>query len=277
MPIITISRGSYSKGKSVAEKIAKKLNYECVSRDIILSASKEFNIPEIKLVRALHDAPSVLDRFTNGKERYVCHLRKSLLEYALRGNLVYHGLAGHYFLSGLDNVFKLRITSDMNDRIREEMRRENMSESEARHLLMKDDDERRKWGMQLYGIDTWDSRSYDMVLHIGNLTEDDATDIICNAVQKKAFQETSLSQKQLANMYLSVKIQSAIIDIQPTAIVKSNDGVVNIVIPDAQSSLTDKATRKILAKVENIDGVKNVQILLPEAVKGMINPFHNIK
>ncbi|MGO8880778.1 MAG: cytidylate kinase family protein [Desulfomonilaceae bacterium] len=52
MAIITISRGSYYRGREVAEKLAAQLGYECISREIILEASKEFNIPEIKLVRA---------------------------------------------------------------------------------------------------------------------------------------------------------------------------------------------------------------------------------
>ncbi len=48
MSIITISRGSHSRGKEVAEKWAAKLNCECVSRDILLEACAEFNIAEIK-------------------------------------------------------------------------------------------------------------------------------------------------------------------------------------------------------------------------------------
>ena len=67
MAIITISRGSYSRGKEVAEKLAARLGYECVSRDILLATCKEFSIPEIRLVKALHDAPSILDRFSHGK------------------------------------------------------------------------------------------------------------------------------------------------------------------------------------------------------------------
>jgi hypothetical protein len=63
MAIITISRGSYSKGKQIAEKVAKALGYECISREVLLEASKEFNIPEVKRVRAIHDAPSILSRF----------------------------------------------------------------------------------------------------------------------------------------------------------------------------------------------------------------------
>jgi len=92
MAIITVSRGSYSKGKEVAEKVAERLGYECVSREILLEASEHFNIPEIKLVRALHDAPSVFERFTYGKEKYLAFLEAALLNHLRRDNIVYHGL-----------------------------------------------------------------------------------------------------------------------------------------------------------------------------------------
>ena len=61
MAIITISRGSYSKGKEIAEKVAQLLGYKCVARDVLLETSEEFNVPEIKLIRAIHDAPSFIN------------------------------------------------------------------------------------------------------------------------------------------------------------------------------------------------------------------------
>ncbi len=75
MGVITISRGSYSKGKEVAEKLAQHLGYECISRDILLETSAHFNINELKLIRAIHDAPSILDRFKHGKEKYIISFR----------------------------------------------------------------------------------------------------------------------------------------------------------------------------------------------------------
>ena len=38
MAIITISRGWYHRGREVAEKLAAKLGYECISREILLEA-----------------------------------------------------------------------------------------------------------------------------------------------------------------------------------------------------------------------------------------------
>ena len=88
MAIITISRGSYSKGREVAEKVAKRLGYQVVSRDVLLDALELFHIPEVKLVRAIHDAPSVLDRFSHGRYRYLAYIQSALLQRATADNLV---------------------------------------------------------------------------------------------------------------------------------------------------------------------------------------------
>jgi cytidylate kinase len=142
MSIITISRGSYSHGKEVAEKVAKELGYQCVSREILLEASEQFHIPEIKLTRAIHDAPSVFDRFTYGKEKYIAYIRASLLRYVQKDNIVYHGMAGHFFLQDIPNILKVRVIADLEDRVKEEIKREGISAEEARYTLKKDDDER---------------------------------------------------------------------------------------------------------------------------------------
>ena len=49
MPVITISRGSYSAGKAVAEEVAERLGYDCISRDIETETLKTFDIPEAAL------------------------------------------------------------------------------------------------------------------------------------------------------------------------------------------------------------------------------------
>jgi cytidylate kinase len=209
MSIVTISRGSYSRGKEVAEKLAKTLGYECISREILLEASEKFNIPEIKLIRAVHDAPSVFERFTHGKERYVAYLKAALLKYVQKDNVVYHGLAGHFFLQEIPHVLKVRIIADLEDRITEEMRRENISADEARATIKKDDEARRRWGLYLFGADTWDPSLYNLVIHIKTkaLSVDDAVNLILCAVEMPCFQTTPESQKVLDNLMLAVAEQ----------------------------------------------------------------------
>ena len=198
MGVITISRGSYSKGKETAEKLAQRLSYECISRDILLETSAQFNINELKLIRAIHDAPSILDRFKHGKEKYIIFIREAFLEHIRKDNVIYHGLAGHFFCQGIPNILKVRIIANLEDRIREEMKREQISEKEARHILKKDDEERRKWGMHLYGIDTKDPALYDIVLLVDNLGVDDAVEILSDMAKRSCFQTTSESKRSLS-------------------------------------------------------------------------------
>ena len=103
-------------------------------------------------------------------------------------NVIYHGLSGHFFCQGIPNILKVRINANLKDRIKEEMRREHISKKEARHILKKDDEERRKWSMYLYGIDNRDPALYDIVLHIDNLKVDDAVEILADIAQRSCFQ-----------------------------------------------------------------------------------------
>ena len=271
MAIITISRGSYSRGKEVAEKLAEKLNYECISRDIILEASSEFNIPEIKLIRALHDAPTVLERFQHGKDRYLSYFRYALLKHVQKDNVVYHGLAGHYILGEISHVLKVRIISDMNHRIQEEMKRTDISEKEARFILKKDDEERRKWGLQVYGTDTWDSRLYDMVLNINSLTIDDAVQILAETAQKPQFQATKKSQATLDTILKTAKIHSVLIDIAPKVKVRVDKE--RVIISDVREDQQERI-KKLVMGAGTFSEVTFQEPFVPKS--SHINPFHNI-
>lgn len=259
MPIITISRGSYSRGKEVAEKLARKLNYECISRDIILEASEHFNIPELKLIRAIHDAPTILDRFTYGKERYIAFFRAALLTHLQRDNIVFHGLAGHFFLQRLPHVLKVRISADLEDRVEEEMKREKISAEEARMVLVNDDAERRKWGLQLYGQDTWNPLLYDMVLHIGNIRVDEAVSIILCALNQPFLQSTDESRRLLDDRALAARVEAALVKDFPKAIADAGDGEVYIHV---RGSLADEKniTAKVKRLAEKVKGVKSVRV-----------------
>lgn len=280
MPIITISRGSYSRGKEVAEKLSETLGYECLSRDILLEASEEFNTPEIKLIRALHDAPTVLERFHFGKERFISYVRSALLQHCRRDNVVYHGLAGHYFLQEIPHVLKVRIIADIDDRVREEMNRENIPADKALYILKKDDEERRKWGVSLYGLDTWDSRLYDLVIHIKALSVEDAVRIICDTVQKETFRTTPESQKLLDNLALAAKVQAQLVDNFPRVNVTADGGHVFIGSTGEKPALRDEDKSVIKGRLENLEEVTEITFTfssqVPKDSRQHVNPFHNI-
>ena len=62
MSMVVISRGSYTRGKEVAEKVAQRLDLACISRDSLIDTLDEFHIPEIKLIRNIHEYKNAIPR-----------------------------------------------------------------------------------------------------------------------------------------------------------------------------------------------------------------------
>jgi hypothetical protein len=258
MSIIAISRGSYRRGKEVAEKVAQKLNFVCIDRDSLIDELDLFHLPEIKLVRNIYDATSVLDRFPYGKERYIASISSAILKRCKEDKVVYHGLAGHFFVKDVSHVLKVRIIADLETRVKEEADREGISIQEARYILKKDDEERRKWALYLYGIDIWDSKLYDMVLNIGAVTVDDAVNIICNTIKLPRFQATSESNKKINDLALAASVQASLFEF-PNAHVSANDGnvVVRLKVPVGQKEIITNNVDNI---VKDLDGVESVEV-----------------
>ncbi len=259
MSIITISRGSYSMGKEVAEKVAEKLGYQCLSREVILDASDLYQIPEIKLVKAIHDSPGILDRIGGSKKAYVAYYQSALAGRIKNDNVVYHGLAGHVLLKGIPHVLKVRIIADLEDRVAIEMKRENVTRQEALDIIKKDDEERRKWTQSLYGVDPWDSHLYDLVVHIHKFTVDDAVNLICEAANLNQFKATNESQKKMNDLALASRVKAFLIEKHFDVSVLSESG--NIVIyAKGDDRLTGKIDEALKKLSETVEGINNIEI-----------------
>jgi len=281
MSIVTISRESYTQAKEVAERVAQALGFECISREVLIEASETFNVPEIKLLRAIRDSPSVLDRFTFGKERYTAYLQAALLDHLQKDNVVYHGLAGHYLVRGVSHVLRVRIVGKEEDRVKTVMERREIfeqaasamegipssgltrsarhgkiSKGEALRVLEEIDEARRRWGFHLYGIDTRDPSLYDLVIHVDRLSVDDAADLVCRAAGARQFEATAESQQAIDDLLLAARVKANLIERYPRVNVTAEDGVTRISLEGGSSS-EEKAIHET---VEKISGVKEVDI-----------------
>jgi len=133
--------------------------------------------------------------------------------------------------------------------------------------LKRDDDERRRWSLSLYGIDTWDPSLYDMVLHVRTLRVNDVVKIIVETVKLPAFATTQEAQDVLNDLTLAAQVESALIEEFPRVKVSARAGEASITIV---SGLTFTAAlaeeEKIIRRVEsiaiNIGGAERVKVNL---------------
>ena len=258
MPIISISRGSYHRGREVAHAVAELLRYECISRDSLLQNSEIYDIPEIRLMPNVKHAAQVLERFSFGRERYTSYMSSSILRFLKKDNHVYHGLAGQFFVDGVRHVIKVRIIADLDERVRAEAERKAIGFEQARLQLTQDDEERRKWAMLLYGIDISEPSNYDMVLNISTMDVRDAAEIIARAATFPCYQATEESASRIANLALRSEVKAALFD-YPQAVVSVNGRAVTILVkaPETQK-LTVK--ERILESLQGVGGLSTVDI-----------------
>jgi len=273
MAVITISRGSYSHGQEIAEKVAKMLGYECVSREILVEASQLFNVSEKKLIRSLNDAPNILERIVHGRKRYLEYIKTALLEYARKGNVVYHGHAGHLLLTEIPQVLKIRIIADKDNRINLLQKRENVTKETAAAIIENEDKNRTHWTRYLYKMDINDPKLYDIVINIGNLAIEEACEIICLAARSNSCQTTDESKQAVEDLAIASRLRAALQPVCDAEVFVKN-GDVNITVADQKRKKTgpispalkqhigetyqDNLTQQINEIAHDIPGVKSV-------------------
>jgi cytidylate kinase len=259
MSVIIISRGAHHKGEEIAEKTAQKLGYACVSRDILLEASKQYNVPEIKLKKSMERAPGFLERLGFEKQKYISYVQSALLKRLKEDNIIYHGLAGHFFITNISHALTVRIIVDIKDRIEYCMQSEKVSESKASDMLKKLDEERKKWGQYLYGIDITDPALYDIVINIQKFSLDDAVDLICRGIGFEKFKTTRESQQAMEDLALAAEVKAVLMGDVPPQEVTAQKGIVTVTIQSTvlqEVELTARAGQ--LGK--QVEGVKEIKV-----------------
>jgi cytidylate kinase len=258
MPIITISRGTFSGGKDLAECLAGKLGCPCISREVIVQAAEMYGASESALLDALSRAPSLLDRVKRDRDRYLAFIRATLCQRAKAGNLVYHGLAGHHLLAGIRHVVRVRVVADISYRIQAAMRRLSLSSGQAESYIRRVDREREKWTQFLYGVGWEDPRNYDVVLNLERLDIQAACATVVHLAELDVFQPTQQSLAAMENLALSSLVLAALardertrdgtFRVQAAAGVVTVEGMVRVA----------EIAESVPAVVGAVDGVKDL-------------------
>ncbi|MEJ2721275.1 MAG: cytidylate kinase family protein [bacterium] len=262
MAIITISRGSMSGGKKLAEMLAAKLGYRCVSREIILETASDYGVPEEKLFGAIRKNPSILQKLTFEREHYLAFIQATLCEFAKDDNLIYHGHAGHFLLEGISHVLRIRILACLSYRIKEAMDEFKLSEKDATKYINKVDKQRVKWTKFLYGKDWTSPELYDIVYNLENLDLDFVCEQLEHAVKQPKLQATPESTKAMQDLLIASKVRAALArlpEIRLEHIVVQADGG-SVVIRGR--TMSESVAEAIPGTALSVPGVQKVENLV---------------
>ena len=259
MAIISISRGTFSGGESLAECVASKLGYHRINGEVLGETAREYGITEEKLSEAIGEAPGVMERHLSEKKRCLTCFRAALINEVKDENAVYHGHAGHFFLDGVPHLIKVKVIASMEFRIRMLTEHSNLTREEAIHLIKTLDERRLRWTRSLYHVD-WNNPSlYDVILDLDQVTLSGACDIVCNTASMGRYNVTLESRQAMEDLALSAHLQALVsnsrsISGAKNVKIKADGGVVTL--EGTVDSIVDADRVRML--VRKTPGVKEI-------------------
>ena len=208
MAVITISQGSFSGGRMLAEAVSHRLGYRSIDRQQVVAKAAKWGVSQEDLHAAIEKPPSFFGQSQHTKYRYLAFIQAALTEEVRKGNAIYHGLAAHLLLGKGQHVLRTRIVAPMSFRVAMVEFRRKCSHKEAIAYIEQRDEERRKWTRFLYAVDWTDTSLYDIVMNLEQMTLVEACDVVCTLAQSPCFQTTPETQADLDNLALASTVKA---------------------------------------------------------------------
>ena len=201
--VITINRELGSGGRTVGRKLAERLGVKYCDKAVIDGLTQKFGlsterIEEIKaqkkswwndinnyyqtLVNSANlpmDAEVKLDNATMFETE-----KRILQELATQTSCVVAGRTGFMVFRQWSNHLNVFIQASMEHRIQRIMRRQNVTEQEARDIIVKVDSTREAYIKKYEDTSRYDTRNYQLVISMDDLSEDDAVEVIMSYIDR---------------------------------------------------------------------------------------------
>lgn len=200
--VITIARTCGSGGSYVGEALEKKLNIKLYGQDILQLASEDSGISLDLFARSDEELKSnPLFRFTKyiyhgelippsssdftSQENLFNYQAKVLKDLAEKESYIVIGRCADFVLKDNENVVKVFICADKEDRIKTEAERLSISEKEAESRVEKVDKKRTNHYNYFTGNDRDNVTNYDICLNTSTLSYEKCADIIIDYMKSR--------------------------------------------------------------------------------------------
>lgn len=266
MSIVTVSRGTMSGGKALAECVAAALGSSCLAREVLVSAATALGVSEEFLRDRMERAPGVWERLGAERKTYVLAVQSALAEHVSNGNAVYHGLAGHLLLREIPQVLRLRLIAPVETRVRALMEQRGMTRDAAERFIAQVDQHRVRWTRFMYGVDIEEPRLYDVVINLDKTSIESACALVVTTARRPEFTVDDAARLGLADFALASKVRLALA-IQPASRgleldVTARSGVVTLAgkvpRPDMLTRASDRWIGELRDVAQGVAGVEKV-------------------
>ena len=201
--VITINREVGTGGRTIGRKLAEKLSVKYCDKAIVEGLTQKFglNIQRIEEIKAqkkswwndINNYYNILVNSTSQPMEAEVKLDNAsmfetekhiLQEIATQTSCVIAGRTGFMIFREWPNHLNIFIQASMEHRVQRVMRRQNVSEKEAREIIAKLDASRETYIKKYEDTSRYDTRNYQLVISMDDLSEDDAVDVILTYIDR---------------------------------------------------------------------------------------------
>lgn len=198
--VITINRELGSGGRTVGRKLAERLGVEYYDKALIKALQERYglSVEQIEKIKGQEQGwwAEFKRKMTFLEEEYNLNQTGIESESVFRAEVeflrsiakeescVIAGRSGFYIFRDHPNHLSIFIQASMLSRVARVAREQNMSKEEARMTIEKVDQSRENYIKEQTGLSRYDTRNYQLVLSMDELTEDAAVEIIMDYIHR---------------------------------------------------------------------------------------------
>lgn len=196
--VITINRELGSGGRTVGRKLAEKLGVEYYDKALVKALQERYNLSvdkiehlkgqdrgwwaEFKRKMTFSDSEYNLNQTGIESESVFRAEVEILKSISANESCVIAGRSGFAVFRDHPNHLSVLIQASMPHRVARVMREQNMSEEQARAVIEKVDKMRENYIREFTGFSRYDTRNYQLVISMDELTEDAAVALILDYI-----------------------------------------------------------------------------------------------
>jgi deoxyribose-phosphate aldolase len=182
MAVITISRESGARGSYIGRKLAERLGYLYLDREVIHEVSMEYGVREDEFEHIYEHAPGILERYGRRNREIVQLIGRTIAGLAQRDNVVVVARDAFAALRDYGDVLNVHIAASRGVRVRRFQEDHQLNPQQARAMLDHLDNERSKYIGAYYGLDWADAGLYDLCVNTNKLAADQLIELILQAL-----------------------------------------------------------------------------------------------
>ncbi|MBM3221053.1 MAG: BON domain-containing protein [Candidatus Rokubacteria bacterium] len=194
MSIVAISDTLGSLGDVMGRELARRLGWQFADREVIAKAAEQFGEAVGELHQVTEERPSLWERFTDSKRRYLLYIEASVFELAARDHVVIVGHGAAIMLRDIPHALRVRVSAPERARVERVRRTQAASEAAAVDAVRDSDTERASRMRYLYRVDVDDAFLYDLTINSERVDVDDGVRVMAEALRLQRVQTTEESQ-----------------------------------------------------------------------------------